>query len=176
MVEKSSDLPILSSSDPGAIPQGSQWVDMVEAGTVVAIEQPSGQTCAAVGGIMAARMKVRGVQACLVGGRVRDLAELKESGLPVSFPHLFNLLPLDLLHICCLHHALPSVIPLSLADLQQGNVNDSALTSCQILLQSICHDQQFWYLFHNSRNVFSLLAGQCWKLFYLFFTLCSMSL
>lgn len=33
---------------------------------------------------MATRMKMRGVEACIVGGRVRDLAELRSSGLPVS--------------------------------------------------------------------------------------------
>ncbi|KAK5087660.1 hypothetical protein LTR70_002977 [Exophiala xenobiotica] len=32
---------------------------------------------------MASRMQVRGVRGCVVGGRVRDLAELKSSGLPV---------------------------------------------------------------------------------------------
>lgn len=32
---------------------------------------------------MASRMKIRGLKACVVSGRVRDLAELKESGLPV---------------------------------------------------------------------------------------------
>ena len=67
------------------MPKGKHWVDMADEGTVVVIEQPTGQTCAAIGGIMATRMKVRGVEACLVGGRVRDLAELGKSGLPVSF-------------------------------------------------------------------------------------------
>jgi regulator of RNase E activity RraA len=86
LVEKTSDIPPLSESDPGAVPKGKHWVDMVDEGTVVIIEQPAGQTCAAIGGIMAARMKVRGVEACVVGGRVRDLAELRRSGLPVSCP------------------------------------------------------------------------------------------
>jgi hypothetical protein len=84
LVEKSSDVPPLTESDPGVVPKGKHWVDMADEGTVVVIEQPSGQTCAALGGIMAARMKVRGVEACIVGGRVRDLAELRKSGLPVS--------------------------------------------------------------------------------------------
>lgn len=65
------------------IPKGSHWVDLTEAGSVVVIDQPEGQNCAAVGGIMAQRMKARGVAACVVGGRVRDMAELKESKLPV---------------------------------------------------------------------------------------------
>ncbi|KIW39515.1 hypothetical protein, variant [Exophiala oligosperma] len=65
------------------IPKGSHWVDLTEAGSVVVIDQPEGQNCAAVGGIMAQRMKARGVAACVVGGRVRDMAELKESKLPI---------------------------------------------------------------------------------------------
>ena len=67
-----------------AIPKGSHWVDMTEPGSIVVIDQPEGQKCAAVGGIMAQRMKIRGVAGCVVGGRVRDMAELKESQLPVS--------------------------------------------------------------------------------------------
>jgi regulator of RNase E activity RraA len=78
-------MPSLPESDPGAMPKGKHWVDMADEGTVLVIEQPSGQTCAAIGGIMATRMKVRGVEACVVGGRVRDLTELRKSGLPVSF-------------------------------------------------------------------------------------------
>ncbi|KAL9106525.1 MAG: hypothetical protein Q9227_008440 [Pyrenula ochraceoflavens] len=56
---------------------------MTEANTVLVIEQPEEQTCAAVGGIMATRMKNRGVKAAVVSGRVRDITELRESGLPV---------------------------------------------------------------------------------------------
>ena len=84
LVGKSSNVPPLTESDPDVVPKGMHWVDMADEGTIVVIEQPSGQTCAALGGIMAARMKVRGVEACIVGGRVRDLAELRKSGLPVS--------------------------------------------------------------------------------------------
>jgi regulator of RNase E activity RraA len=76
------------SLDPGmikfAIPKDKHWVDMTESATIVVIDQPAGQSCAAIGGIMANRMHVRGVAGCVVGGRVRDLAELKESRLPVS--------------------------------------------------------------------------------------------
>ena len=67
-----------------AVPKGQHWVDRTEEGTIVVIEQPQGQTCAAIGGIMANRMQKNGVLGCVVGGRVRDLAELKSSGLPVS--------------------------------------------------------------------------------------------
>ena len=84
LIAKASTVKALSDDDPGTIPKGGHWVDMTEQGTVVVIEQPDGQTCAAVGGIMAARMKLRGVFACVVDGRVRDLEELRESELPVS--------------------------------------------------------------------------------------------
>ena len=67
-----------------AVPDGKHWVDMTEEGTIVVIDQPEGQNCAAIGGIMANRMKINGVEGCVVGGRIRDLAELKASGLPVS--------------------------------------------------------------------------------------------
>ena len=59
---------------------------MTEADSILVIEQPEDQTCAAIGGIMATRMKIRGVMGCVVSGRVRDLAELANSGLPVGFP------------------------------------------------------------------------------------------
>ncbi|KAK5443442.1 hypothetical protein LTS15_010587 [Exophiala xenobiotica] len=65
-----------------AIPKGSHWVDLTEPGSIVVIDQPEGQKCAAVGGIMAQRMKKRGVAGCIIGGRVRDMAELKSSQLP----------------------------------------------------------------------------------------------
>ena len=83
LVAKNSDISPLPGSDAGAVPKGKHWVDMADEGTVVVIDQPQGQTCAAIGGIMATRLKVKGVVACLVGGRVRDLAELRSSGLPV---------------------------------------------------------------------------------------------
>lgn len=74
----------VDDDDMRAIPKGNHWADVTEAGTILVIEQPTHQTCAAVGGIMAMRMKVRGLVGCVVGGRVRDLTELSNSGLPVS--------------------------------------------------------------------------------------------
>lgn len=96
-----STLKLTSKSDtstcPGmeefALPKGQHWVDRTEEGTIVVIDQPEGQTCAAIGGIMANRMQKKGVRGCVVGGRVRDLAELKSSGLPVSSNFLTCILP-----------------------------------------------------------------------------------
>lgn len=65
------------------IPNGAHWVDKTEEGSVLVIQQPPMQTCAAIGGIMALRMKVRRVKAAVIGGRVRDVAELRDNGLPV---------------------------------------------------------------------------------------------
>ena len=84
LIAKTSSVKSLSDDNPGTIPKGGHWVDITEEGTIVVIEQPEGQTCAAIGGIMAVRMKLRGAAACVVDGRVRDLEELSKSELPVS--------------------------------------------------------------------------------------------
>ena len=90
LVAKNSITSPLPESGPGAIPKGQHWVDLTDEGTVVVIEQPEGQSCAAIGGIMALRMKTRGAMGCVVGGRVRDLEELNNCGLPVSAPGTVN--------------------------------------------------------------------------------------
>jgi len=86
LVARDSSTVPLPESDGSAISKGQHWVDLTDQGTVVVIEQPQGQSCAAMGGIMALRMKTRGVKGCVVDGRVRDLDELKSCGLPVSSP------------------------------------------------------------------------------------------
>ncbi|PGH08502.1 hypothetical protein AJ79_05992 [Helicocarpus griseus UAMH5409] len=72
-----------SPSKDHSIPSGTHWVDWAQPGTIVFIEQPADQHCAALGGIMAARMKVLGVKAALVDGRVRDLVELRSTQLQI---------------------------------------------------------------------------------------------
>lgn len=81
---KNDPLPEIASSEGHGIPPGTHWVDWAQPNTVVLIDQPAGQNCAAVGGIMALRMKVLGVKAAVVNGRIRDLAEQQETELPVS--------------------------------------------------------------------------------------------
>lgn len=66
------------------IPQDVHWSDLTVQGTFVVLKQPPGQTNAVCGGIMALRMKVRQVRGVVVAGRVRDLDELRSTGLPVS--------------------------------------------------------------------------------------------
>ncbi|KAI5294312.1 hypothetical protein KEM52_004280, partial [Ascosphaera acerosa] len=63
------------------IPKTSHWADCVKPDTVVVIEQPGEQHCAAVGGIMASRMAMLGARGVIVDGRVRDAAELEASKL-----------------------------------------------------------------------------------------------
>lgn len=67
------------------IPKDTHWADCVKPDTVVVIEQPAGQFCASLGGIMATRMSVLGAKGVVVDGRVRDKEELEGSGLAVSF-------------------------------------------------------------------------------------------
>ena len=74
----------LSSYGEGNIPAGKHYVDLTEPETIVVISQPKGQICAALGGIMALRMKVRKTQGVVVHGRVRDVEELNETRLPVG--------------------------------------------------------------------------------------------
>jgi regulator of RNase E activity RraA len=59
------------------VEKGVPYADLAEFDTVVIISQPAGQSCAVVGGIMAARMRYLGVQGVVVDGRVRDLETLR---------------------------------------------------------------------------------------------------
>ncbi|KAH8812006.1 ribonuclease E inhibitor RraA/Dimethylmenaquinone methyltransferase [Xylogone sp. PMI_703] len=65
------------------IPPDTHWVDNVQSGTIVVLKQPQGQSNAVCGGIMALRMKLLGVKGVVVAGRVRDMIELGQSGLPI---------------------------------------------------------------------------------------------
>ena len=65
------------------IESGKHWVDMTQLGTIVVIQQPEGQKCAVVGGIMALRMSKLGAKAVVVSGRVRDIDELQAVGMPI---------------------------------------------------------------------------------------------
>ncbi|KAJ5205890.1 Ribonuclease E inhibitor RraA/Dimethylmenaquinone methyltransferase [Penicillium cf. griseofulvum] len=81
---------IENPEEHGFLP-GKHWVDHVgqyppnphRAGSILLIEQPADQYCAVTGGIMATRMKAVGIKATVVGGRVRDLRELRATGLPI---------------------------------------------------------------------------------------------
>jgi len=81
----------LASYPEGNIPNGRHWVDLTEPDTIVIISQPRGQICAVLGGIMALRMKVIGAKGVVAYGRVRDLDELRETELPVSFVEWWTL-------------------------------------------------------------------------------------
>lgn len=70
------------------IPPETHWVDLSEPGTIIVMAQPEGQKCAVLGGIMALRMQVLDAKGIVVHGRVRDIDELNETGLPVSASQL----------------------------------------------------------------------------------------
>jgi len=72
------------SAVASTIPPGSHYVDLTQPDTVVVLSQPPEHRCAVLGGIMALRMKVRGAKGVVVGGRLRDLTELRGLGLPVG--------------------------------------------------------------------------------------------
>ncbi|EER23552.1 hypothetical protein D8B26_001676 [Coccidioides posadasii str. Silveira] len=75
----------IAQQDPErhGFPEATHWVDHTQRDTIVLLDQPEGQKCAVLGGIMAARMSVIGAKGVIVNGRVRDMAELKASGLPI---------------------------------------------------------------------------------------------
>ena len=66
------------------MPPHANWSDISEPGTIAVLWQPNGQKNAVCGGIMGLRMKVLGVKGIVAVGRVRDVDELKSTGLPVS--------------------------------------------------------------------------------------------
>jgi regulator of RNase E activity RraA len=82
---KSFPNPATSCQDIAAsnLPDSRPYADWAEKDSIVVISQPAGQSCAVVGGIMAARMKHLGAQGLVVDGRVRDLIALNETQLPI---------------------------------------------------------------------------------------------
>ncbi|KAK2730820.1 hypothetical protein FQN57_004056 [Myotisia sp. PD_48] len=80
---KREPLPAEACHEGKGIPPGTHWVDSTLPNTIVLIDQPDGQKCAALGGIMATRMKILGAKAAIVNGRVRDLGELRSLSFPV---------------------------------------------------------------------------------------------
>jgi len=98
---KSASPPSIATENPEkhGFPPGKHWVDYAgdfaaqnpsKAGSIIVIEQPDDQSCAVTGGIMATRMKVLGIKAAVVGGRVRDLRELQATKLPVGVLTLYS--------------------------------------------------------------------------------------
>lgn len=67
------------------LPDQLHWSDATEPDSFVVIKQPGGQTNAVCGGIMALRMKMCRAKGIVVAGRVRDVTELRSTGLPVSW-------------------------------------------------------------------------------------------
>ncbi|KAF2798481.1 DlpA domain-containing protein [Melanomma pulvis-pyrius CBS 109.77] len=78
-----SPAPMLTDTPPSNVEDNTPFSDYTQGDTIVLVSQPAGQSCAVVGGIMGARMKVLGAQSIIVNGRVRDLEALGGLGLPV---------------------------------------------------------------------------------------------
>ncbi|KAI9673192.1 MAG: hypothetical protein M1817_003055 [Caeruleum heppii] len=75
-------LPDTSLPEPN-IPPGSHYADLTTPGSIVFICDLGQRTNAVLGGIMARRMKILGAKGVVVKGRIRDVAELGEVGLPI---------------------------------------------------------------------------------------------
>jgi regulator of RNase E activity RraA len=75
--------PMTPTTPASDLPHARPYADYTEQGTIVIISQPAGQSCAVVGGIMAARMQALGAQGVVVDGRVRDIVALNETQLPI---------------------------------------------------------------------------------------------
>jgi len=75
--------PLSKDLPPSNLSNTGPYADYTEDDTIVVITQPPGQSCAVVGGIMAARMKYLGAKGIVVDGRVRDLVTLRETGVPI---------------------------------------------------------------------------------------------
>jgi regulator of RNase E activity RraA len=75
-----------SGHPSGNIPKEKHWVDLTvtQPGTFIIMSQPEGQKNAVLGGIMALRMQKLLAQGVVVNGRIRDIEELKASGLMVG--------------------------------------------------------------------------------------------
>jgi regulator of RNase E activity RraA len=73
----------LPSDHPNAIPKDKHWVDLTPSNHIVLIESVKEGYAASIGGIMALRMSLNNVLACLISGRARDLSELNASNLPI---------------------------------------------------------------------------------------------
>ncbi|OJJ40637.1 hypothetical protein ASPWEDRAFT_166704 [Aspergillus wentii DTO 134E9] len=82
-VPKNDPVPETANPETNGFPPGKYWVDWAEPGTIAVLDQPAGQHCAVLGGIMAVRMKYLGVNGVVVNGRMRDLEEIQDSRLSV---------------------------------------------------------------------------------------------
>jgi regulator of RNase E activity RraA len=76
-------VPVSQDTQTSNLPDSRPYADLTESGTIVVISQPAGQSCAVVGGIMAARMQHLGAEGIVVDGRVRDLVALNQMKLPI---------------------------------------------------------------------------------------------
>ena len=67
----------------GALPQLMEVLDTAPAGSVFVMVLPDGADYAAVGGLMATTLRVRGVAGAVVDGSIRDLPQIKRLQFPI---------------------------------------------------------------------------------------------
>ena len=75
------------------IPKNRHWTECPAPGSVVLIQQPQGQSCALIGDLIAARLKLRGSLGVVAAGRIRDIpscAVLCEDGGFQIWSHGFS--------------------------------------------------------------------------------------
>jgi regulator of RNase E activity RraA len=65
-------VPLASNIPENNLPKDKHWTDVAASGSVILMQQPTDQTVAVLGDIVATRYKQRGVLAAVVDGRVRD--------------------------------------------------------------------------------------------------------
>lgn len=70
-------------SAPSQIPANKHWADLVTPGAILIQHQAKEHRNAILGGIMAARLDSLGVHGIITHGRIRDIDELEEIGVPI---------------------------------------------------------------------------------------------
>jgi regulator of RNase E activity RraA len=76
---------LVSSSDTVSPRPAVHFTDTIPEGSVVFVSAPAGGINAVWGGLLNTRAKMRGARGVIVDGRVRDLDELRNESIMVSF-------------------------------------------------------------------------------------------
>lgn len=76
---------MVDANDDKAPKPPKHFADSAESGKIMYIDQPKEMYSACFGGLMATRVKHIGATGVVINGRFRDVKEIQELGLPVSF-------------------------------------------------------------------------------------------
>ncbi|CAI2189853.1 4736_t:CDS:2 [Funneliformis geosporum] len=80
------------------------FADAAPPGSVVFVSVPPNTVNAAWGGLMTARVKAKGANGIVVDGRIRDLAEIREEGIPAFAKGTSSLSAKDFIRPTALNH------------------------------------------------------------------------